>query len=579
MITRQYHGMSAMLTLVRDDRLYPAAASGLAEEFLAAMRGIQVGPRAVCGGAAAYWSQPVFSGDIATDPLWEEHRELAAAHKLASCWSFPILAGNGKVLGTLDVHQNKPGRPDKAQLALLQMASGSAAIAIEQRQLAEQLAYQAHHDTLTELPNRLLFQERLRQAILQARRSGMQVALLYVDLDRFKLVNDTLGHAGGDLLLRQVAQRLRNCLREADTLARMSGDEFTVIATGLRDPRHASVVAESLLKALRNPFEVEKQELFVSASVGISLYPQDGLDADTLQRNADYAMYRAKSGGKNRFEFFLPEMRDSLSRRLEVETHLRRALERREFSVHYQPQFDLQTGRMVAHEALIRWNNPKLGAVGPDQFIPVAEENGLIVPIGTWVLQEACRQTAVWRQSGYPLKGIAVNVSAVQFGRSDFVDTVAEVLRSTGLPPQFLELELTERIVIRDVRESAQKMKQLRSLGVQISVDDFGAGYSSLSYLQRLPIDVLKLDRSFVEESQASGGNRSLVRGIVSLAHSLGIRVTAEGVETEEQLDLVHQSGCDKAQGYLLGRPSPAANVLSPTSSFQVGLRFTVEPR
>jgi diguanylate cyclase (GGDEF)-like protein len=448
-------------------------------------------------------------------------------------------------------------------MALLQMTSGSAAIAIEQRLLTDQLAYQAHHDTLTELPNRLLFQERLRQAILEARRSKTMVALLYVDLDRFKLINDTLGHASGDALLQQVARRLKSSLREADTLARMSGDEFTIIATGLRNPLHASVVAEAVLKALRSPFEMENQELFVTASIGISVYPQDALDAETLQRNSDNAMYRAKSAGKNRFEYFIPEMRASTSQRLEMETHLRRALERAEFCVHYQPQFDLQTGRLVGQEALIRWNNPKLGAVGPDQFIPITEENGLIVPIGNWVLQEACRQTAAWRQGGYPLKGVSVNVSAVQFSRPDFVDTVDQVLESTGLAPRFLELELTERLVIRDVRESASKMAKLRALGVQISVDDFGAGYSSLSYLQRLPIDVLKLDRSFVEEFKNSSGNSSLVRGIVSLAHGLGIRVTAEGVETEEQLDLVHHCGCDKAQGYLLGRPSPAGSALS----------------
>jgi diguanylate cyclase (GGDEF)-like protein len=487
---------------------------------------------------------------------------LALANQFAACWSVPILAGNGKVLGTFAVYQRKPGRPEKAQLALLQMSSGSAAIAIEQRQLTDQLAYQAHHDALTALPNRLLFQDRLRQSIVQARRTETMVALLYLDLDRFKLINDTLGHASGDTLLRQVATRLKSCLRETDTLARISGDEFTVIATGLKNPQHASLVAETILKALRDPFEAEDQELYVTASVGISVYPRDARDAETLQRNADNAMYRAKSRGKNRFEFFLPEMSKSMLQRLEVETQLRRALERGEFCVHYQPQFDLQSGRLVGQEALLRWNHPKLGSIAPDQFIPIAEENGLIVPIGAWVLQEACRQTSAWRKAGYSLRGVSVNVSAVQFSRPDFVDTVDAVLKSSGLEPRSLELELTESLVIRDVRESANKMEKLRALGVQISVDDFGAGYSSLSYLQRLPIDILKLDRSFVEECKTENGSSSLVRGIVTLAHSLGIGVTAEGVETQQQLDLVHYSGCDKAQGFLLGRPSPAASAL-----------------
>ena len=563
MVERQYPEIHAMVSLLRAGRLYPAAASALPQDWLQAMQGVRVGPSAGSCGAAAYWSRPVCAVDIATDPRWDEHKDLALTHQLASCWSVPILAGNGKVLGTLAAYQSKPCRPEKAQGALLQMAGGLAAIAIEQRQLTDQLAYQAHHDALTELPNRLLFQERLRQAIVHARRSETMVALLYIDLDRFKLINDTLGHASGDTLLQQVARRLKSCLREADTLARISGDEFTVIATGIRNPKHASVVAEALLKALRDPFQSDDQELFVSASVGISMYPQDAMEAETLQRNADNAMYRAKSRGKNRFEYFHPEMRVSMSQRLEVETYLRRALERDEFCVHYQPQFDLQSGRLVGQEALLRWNNPKLGSIRPDEFIPIAEENGLIVPIGTWVLQEACRQTSAWQKAGYPLKGVSVNVSAVQFSRPDFVNTVDEVLRLTGLEPRFLELELTERLVIRDVRESAGTMARLRALGVQISVDDFGAGYSSLSYLQRLPIDILKLDRSFVEDLKNAGGNASLVRGIVTLAHGLGIRVTAEGVETEQQLELVHTSGCDKAQGYLLGRPSPAGSALS----------------
>jgi diguanylate cyclase (GGDEF)-like protein/PAS domain S-box-containing protein len=568
-VERQYPEIAATAALLRDERLYVAAASGLPTALIEGLNGFRIGPTAGSCGAAAYWGQPVFVGDIATDPLWDEHRGLAVKHRLASSWSVPILAGNGNVLGTFAMYQAAPGRPDKAQMALLQAISGTAAIAIEQRQLTDQLAYQAHHDALTGMPNRLLFQERLCQAILQARRAGTIVALLYVDLDRFKGINDTLGHGTGDELLRQVAWRLKSCLRETDSLARMSGDEFTVTLTGLRHADHANLVAEIILESLRGPFQVDNQEIFVTASIGISLFPRDAAEADTLQRNADNAMYRAKSRGKNRCEIFLPEMGTARLHRLEIETYLRRALERGEFCVHYQPQFDLQSGRLVGQEALLRWNHPKLGPIAPDQFIPIAEENGLIVPIGKWVLQEACRQTSSWQQAGYPLKGVSVNVSALQFTRADFVDTIDEALNSTGLAPRFLELELTESLIIRDVRESARKMAKLRELGVQISVDDFGAGYSSLSYLQRLPIDILKLDRSFVEEFQASDSNCSLVHGIVTLAHGLGIRVTAEGVETHQQLELVHNSGCDKVQGFLLGRPSPAASALASPSFHQ----------
>lgn len=565
-VERQYPGMTASAALLRDERLYVAAAPGVPKTLSDRLNGRRIGPTAGSCGAAAYWAQPVFVGDIATDPLWDDDRDLALRHRLASCWSVPILAGNGKVLGTFSLYQRKPGRPDKAQVSLLQAIGGTAAIAIEQRQLTDQLAYQAHHDALTGLPNRLLFQERLRQAILHARRSGAMVALLYLDLDGFKLINDTLGHGAGDELLRQVAWKLKSCLRESDSLARMSGDEFTITLTGLKQAQHAQRVAESILEKLRGAFQVEGQELYVTASMGIGIFPQDAPDADNLQRNADNAMYRAKSRGKNRFEAFVPEIGASRLQRLEVENYLRRALERGEFCVHYQPQFDLQSGRLVGQEALIRWNHPKLGSIAPDQFIPIAEETGLIVPIGRWVLQEACRQTSAWQLAGYPLKGVSVNVSALQFGRADFVNTIDEVLSSTGLEARFLELELTESLVIRDVRESALKMKKLRELGVQISVDDFGAGYSSLSYLQRLPIDILKLDRSFVEEFQSSEGSASLVHGIVTLAHGLGMRVTAEGIETHQQLELVHRSGCDKVQGFLLGRPSPAASALASPS-------------
>jgi len=567
MVERQYPGTMAAVSLIRDENLYIAATAALPQDFVKGMNGIVVGPTSTTSGAASHWRKPVFSRDIASDPIWEGRRDLAQRNGIVSCWSAPILAGSGQALGTIDVYHKTARHPDKSQLALLQMASGSAAIAIEQRQLTDQLAYQAHHDALTALPNRLLFQERLRQGIIQARRSGSMVGLLYFDLDRFKLINDTLGHASGDAVLRQVAERLRSSLRETDTLARMSGDEFTVIATGLKNPQNASLVAETILKALRDPFQVENQELYVSASVGISIYPKDATDAESLQRHADNAMYRAKAQGKNRFEYFMPDIGDSTTTRLELETSLRRALDRGELSLHYQPQFDLQNGKLVGQEALLRWNHPKFGPIAPDQFIPIAEENGLIVPIGAWVLQEACVQTAAWRKAGYRLKGVSVNVSAVQFSRADFVDTIGDILGRTGLDPKFLELELTESLVIRDVRESANKMEKLRVLGVQISVDDFGAGYSSLSYLQRLPIDILKLDRSFVEESKTSGSNASLVKGIVSLAHGLGMRVTAEGIETEEQLDLVHRSGCDKAQGFLLGRPSPAASALSSPNS------------
>ena len=415
-------------------------------------------------------------------------------------------------------------------------------------------------------PTGFSFRSGCVRQIIQARRTGASLALLYIDLDRFKLINDTLGHASGDALLRQVARRLKSCLRETDTLARISGDEFTVIASGLKDPQNASRVAEAVLKALRDPFQADSQELYVTASVGISVYPQDAIDAETLTAQRRQRDVPRQEPGQEPVRIFSSEseMSASLSQRLELETSASCALERAEFCVHYQPQFDLQTGRLVGQEALLRWNRTPSWARSPrTSSFRSPRRTGSSCRSETGCCRRPAGKLPTWQQAGYSPIGVSVNVSALQFSRPDFVDTIGEVLSASGLAPPLLELELTESVVIRDVRESAEKMEQLRALGVKISVDDFGAGYSSLSYLQRLPIDILKLDRSFVEEFKTEAGGSSLVQGIVSLAHGLGIRVTAEGVETEQQLDLVHHSGCDKVQGFLLGRPSPPASALS----------------
>jgi diguanylate cyclase (GGDEF)-like protein/PAS domain S-box-containing protein len=561
MVERQDPDALGSVMLLRDNRLYTAASPRLPEAFVRSMDGLWTGPTSASCGAAAYWRRSIITGDIKKDTLWEEHREAAIAYGLRACWSVPILTATGHVLGTLAIYRRNPGRPKMVQIELLKNSARTASIAIEQRQLTDQLAHQAHHDALTGLPNRVLFQDRLNQAIASARRTDTSVGLLYIDLDRFKLINDTLGHPAGDRLLTEVARRLSGCIRETDTLARISGDEFTLIATGLKDHSGARRLADAILNALHDPFEMDGHELYATASIGISYYPKDAEDAETLLQNADNAMYRAKNGGKNRFEYFAPEMTTASAERLAVENYLRRALDRSEFVLYYQPQFELETGRQVGQEALLRWKHPKLGMVPPDKFIPAAEESGLIVPIGRWVLEESCRQAREWQREDKSIRSISVNVSAIQLARKDFIATVEAALASSGLEPRYLELELTESIVMSDMVEFAKKMAQLRGLGVRISVDDFGTGYSSLSYLQRLPIDILKLDRSFVEEFKHSSSGSSLVRAVVTLAHGLGIRVTAEGVETEQQLEAVQMSGCDKAQGYLLGRPAPADSI------------------
>jgi diguanylate cyclase (GGDEF)-like protein/PAS domain S-box-containing protein len=443
----------------------------------------------------------------------------------------------------------------------------------EQKRAQQQLAHQATHDLLTGLPNRRLFADRLEQSLASARRHGWLVALLYIDLDGFKLVNDTMGHSTGDVLLQRVVRRLASRVRETDTLARMGGDEFTLVAGELTDMAAVHVLADKLLGSFRTPFQLKGYELFVGASMGIAVYPQDGEDVNALLRNADAAMYEAKRRGKNRYQAFTPDMSDAAVERLELENNLRAALDRSELVVYYQPQFSLTTNRVVRFEALLRWNHPRLGLISPDKFIPIAEESGLIIPIGDWVLHEACRQIREW--SAASLRGIkvGVNVSAVQFGRADFVASVAQALENTGLEPERLELELTETFVMHDFEESESKIIQLRKLGVGVSIDDFGTGYSSLNYLQRLPIDAVKIDRSFVRDIASSNKSRSLMQGMASLAHSLGMRVVVEGVETPEQLQIIRSLGCDEVQGFLLGRPGPPETIQA-----HHGLRLDPDP-
>jgi diguanylate cyclase (GGDEF)-like protein/PAS domain S-box-containing protein len=482
------------------------------------------------------------------------YRELLPGPHLGANWTVPILSGAGAVLGAFAIYCGVTRKPAEAELDLVSKASRLAAIAIEQRQLTSRLAHQAQHDALTGLPNRVLFEDRLQAALVHARRSNWHTAVLFVDLDRFKQINDTLGHPVGDALLQQVARRLEGCIRKTDTLARMGGDEFTVLLTELRDCQYSQKVAQKLLDSLGAPFHVDGYELFVSASIGISTFPRDGSDAATLQRNADSAMYQAKNRGRNNFQMFLPEIGASALESLELENALRKALEHDELQLRYQPQTDI-VGRLTGFEALMVWNHPKLGVISPAQFIPLAEECGLIISLGDWALREACRQRAEWQRGwGTPAK-VAVNVSVTQFTQAGFVDSVARVLRETGLDPSLLELELTESVVMRDIKESARQMEQLRNLGVSLAIDDFGTGYSSLSYLRMLPIHTLKIDQSFLREVDSDPNNIPLVKAIVALAHSLQLCVVAEGVETERQLEALRSVGCDKVQGYLIGEP------------------------
>ncbi|HLF97098.1 MAG TPA: EAL domain-containing protein [Methylococcaceae bacterium] len=430
-----------------------------------------------------------------------------------------------------------------------------------QKEAEQRLDYLAHHDNLTGLPNRELFHDRLVVAIAQTRRSRNAIAVLFIDLDHFKYVNDTFGHGKGDELLQAVARRIAGCLREEDTLSRMGGDEFTVLLQHFNSREEVGVVAGKIVGAMKAPFVLGGHELYVTASVGISLYPDDGNDPVALVKNSDTAMYRAKKNGRNGLQFFQSGMEGYSLRRLEMERNLHRALELGEFRLFYQPQFDLANGSVVGAEALLRWQEPDGELIPPGQFIHLAEETGLIVPMGEWVLRTACTQCKVWQLDGLPPLRVAVNLSAQQFRKANFGNMVATALLDSGLDPGFLELELTESIAMHKAEETAATLQNLKSLGVQISIDDFGTGYSSLGYLKRFPLDRLKIDKSFVDGIADDPSDAAIVIAIIAMAHSLNLRVIAEGVETREQYEFLKMHHCNEIQGYFLGRPMAGADL------------------
>ena len=425
----------------------------------------------------------------------------------------------------------------------------------ERKAAEERIRHLAQHDTLTGLPNRALLTDRIGQAIARASRLQLRVAVMFLDLDRFKTINDSLGHQAGDQLLLTTASRLTSCLREGDTVARLGGDEFVVVLPDVRENRNISSVASKILTELALPVSLEKQQLQVSGSIGVALFPEDGADAETLMRKADNAMYHAKAGGRNNFQLFTAEMNASVQHRLQLETSLRQALTRDQFTLHFQPQFDLNSGQIVSGEALIRWNHPHKGMVMPGDFIRLAEEIGLIVPLGDWVLRAVCRHNRLWQDQARPPLRIAINLSARQFSQNTLPETIARALAETGLPPSSLELEITESEMMQRSDETLGALQELHDMGVSISVDDFGTGYSSLSYLKQLPIDRLKIDKSFVRDISTDPDDAAIVSAIIAMAHHLKLKVVAEGVETEEQLAFLRAHRCDEAQGFHLARP------------------------
>jgi diguanylate cyclase (GGDEF)-like protein/PAS domain S-box-containing protein len=485
-----------------------------------------------------------------------------------------LLAGRGRkeipIEGSVSPIHEKAG---KASGVVTVFRDVSAA-----RAMVQQMTHSFEHDFLTGLPNRLLLNDRISQAIALAPRHLKQVAVLFLDLDGFKHINDSLGHPIGDKLLQSIARRLVGCVRISDTVSRQGGDEFVVLLSEAEQWEDAAIVAARMLKAVAEPHPIDSHDLYVTTSIGVSVFPDDGRDAETLIKNADTAMYQAKENGRQSYQFFKPAMNVRAVERQSTEESLRRALERNEFVLHYQPKIDLKTGAITGAEALIRWTHPIRGSISPAQFIPIAEDSGLIRPIGEWVLREACRQARAWVDQGLPMSTMAVNVSAMELRDMRYLDVLFSVLKETGLGPDSLELELTESVLMKHADSASVILQTLREQGVQVAVDDFGTGYSSLSYLSKFPIDALKIDQSFVSQVTAAGDDTSIVTAVISMARSLRLRVVAEGVETQEQLEFLQAHECDEAQGYYFSRPVSAeefAEVLSTGISQSNGFRPT----
>jgi len=426
------------------------------------------------------------------------------------------------------------------------------------RAYEERLQRQANFDEVTGLPNRSLALDRLRRAVVSAVRHRHRGAVLFIDLDQFKKINDTWGHATGDIMLMLAADRIRQCVREEDTVARLGGDEFIVILPYIGSPSHSEPVIEKILRAFSSPFALELHQAFVTASIGVSIFPDDTDDPAVLMRNADAAMYCAKESGRNTFQYFTPELDAKASERMRIEAHLVHALARDEFSLHFQPIVDLRSGEIAGAEALLRWTNPELGVFPPERFVPLAEDTGLIVPVGRWILETACRHLGEWRRSGLAHIGLSVNISARQLRGKGLVEAVAQALLNHGLPAHCLELEITESCLMSNTKETTAALQALDRLGVRLALDDFGTGYSSLNYIKQLPVDTVKIDKSFVTNSGVDPGDATVVETIISMAHSLGIRVIGEGVETAEHVEFIRSRGCDLAQGYYFGHPLSA---------------------
>jgi diguanylate cyclase (GGDEF)-like protein/PAS domain S-box-containing protein len=556
-IERQHPAWKTLVQRLEGNQLFTWAMGSLPAEMATAMDGMRAAPDTGACGEAATLGQAVVSNNMCNSP--------AATLGIRTCWAIPIHAGANDILGTLCIYHESDIQPSAMDMKVLGGQAKLCAIAVEHQMLTERLRDKVLHDPLTGLPNRMSLESQLRDA-MKSRSSDSGVALLFLNFDGFRVINDSLGHDSGDILLQMAAARLQSTLQAGQVLARVGADQFIILLPSPTSRENAEAVANGLLASLGGPFDVLDHEVYLTASIGASLYPTDAQDPLTLQRNANIALNEAKSLGRSRCQFFRPELNARALERLELTVYLRSAIDNGELSLQYQPQVN-RANQIVGVEALLRWNHPKLGGVPPNKFIPLAEEIGMIVPIGNWVLDQACAQAAKWHREGFGFLRVAVNVSAVQFAQTDFVDRVRQTLMAHALSPAGLEIELTESLLMKNTADGAEKLTVLRDMGVTTAIDDFGTGYSSLAYLQKLPIDTLKIDRSFVCEIRDAAPNSeyddryAVIRAITSLAKSLRMKLIAEGVETEVQRQFLARMGCNLFQGYLFGRPTGVAEI------------------
>jgi diguanylate cyclase (GGDEF)-like protein/PAS domain S-box-containing protein len=553
LIEAQLDGITGSILLLDEEmRLRHGAAPNLPESYNRAIDGVAIGPNVGSCGTAAFRRETIIVSDITIDPLWESYRPLVAPFGYRSCWSAPVISHDGNVLGTFAMYSREVRTPSTFELKLVATAGRIAGIAIERRVAEKRIHHMAHHDALTGLPNRALLKDRLAQLLLYAGRFSTSLAVAFIDLDNFKLINDNLGHNAGDKVLQIIARRLNAAVTARDTVVRLGGDEFVIL---FLDPPDAERWFGTLRAKIAEPIDISGHNLRVTCSAGLVSYPADGADVETLLANADVAMYSAKESGRDNLQRYSVSLKERTQARLMLQEGIRGALKYDEFKLVYQPQVDLRSGMIFAAEALIRWQHPQLGVIYPNQFIPEAEDTGQIVEIGEWVLTTACQQCKAWHTAGFPRLGVSVNVSARQFREESWVSQVDRALSVSGLPPECLDLEVTESLIMEDIQRATQTMRRLKDKGVQLSIDDFGTGYSNLNALRSFPLNRLKIDQSFIRAIPHNQGDATLARAIISLGQQLHLRTLAEGVDKAEQLDFLKASGCDEYQGYLFSEP------------------------